>query len=227
METNEKKEKILKRVEKLLAMKTSPNENEVANANLLLKKLLNKYNLDINQIKLIKDKKENIIRTYYNFGSSLQFWEISLGNCIATFYDCKCLFSKYKKDLTFIGFPMDVKITIQVFNYVSESFERIVRDRMAEATNKKGFRQSFFTGAVNSLGKRLQKMKLENGLKAQGKELMVVKEHEINDFLNETYGKLKNSTMRSDIHNSSAYYSGIQTGKTISLNQQIEGDKNV
>jgi len=221
MET-ETKEQILKKAEGLLAMTTSKNENEVTNANLLLKKLLNKYSLDINEIQLIKNKKETVIRTEYDFGNSMQPWEIILGNSISKFYDCRSLYDKHNKNLTFIGFSVDVKITIQVFDYVSLSFERIVREKMSEALNKRGFRQSFFTGAVNALALRLIEMKLKTDVQSNCKDLVVLKSHEINSFLEEVYGKIKDRTISSSISNTNAYYHGRATGKTISLNKQVE-----
>lgn len=122
------------KIEKLLNLAQSPNENEARDAMLKARKLMAKYKLDKddireNNVKII-DRTTDISCT-----TMTNYWAVELAKVIAEHYCCKSYVQKItgKKTRTigFIGLEEDFMICVQIYRYaykcVNQYCEKIKR----------------------------------------------------------------------------------------------------
>ena len=126
---NEPDNKIIDKIEKLIRLSNSDNENEARAAMLKAQELMAKYEIDREKI---SDGKEE--RTVVSFSSSpfRDDWVKDVGSVIAHNFRCRLIFvqGKYRGSggvfrLKFFGFEEDAEICINIFNYAV----KVVRKR--------------------------------------------------------------------------------------------------
>lgn len=208
-----KKERILEKVSKLLAAQGdgAVNAKEIAVANKLMKKLMDKYDISINQIQNIKLKKVGVIEKEINLGFPRD-WPIFLVSVLTEFYDCKALSMGRGSVIKFIGYDIDVLVCMQMFNYLYENIS-VESGLLSKSENQ----AHFCMGVVFTLGKRFKEMKI---VPEMSKDLVVLKEDEIDKHIAEEHPFLESRQMKNPGY-SGAMMKGEAYGKTISLNEQI------
>jgi len=119
--SKEERESVLLKIEKLMphtkAESGAVNINEIATANKLIKELMDKYDISVDEIKITSDKatlvsKEELIHNK----KEVKEWVSKLSVSVATFYDCRIIIVPNR--LLFIGFEMDAKVTLKMFEHL-------------------------------------------------------------------------------------------------------------
>jgi len=223
------KEKILEKMQKLIALQSSPNQNEAELSAIMLKKMMTKYSIDINEISLITENKtsgvmEDLVQDKGH--GDFEDWYLSLAVSVGKFYDVRTVtghntkpitkgdktFYMSVKTLKYLGFELDVKVAREMLLYLQSSIRR------ENKTNSK----DFYFGAVNSLDERLTKMKLEINAEHQtSTSLVIVKQDKIKEYMaDKSYSRGRG--LNTSHNYTPAYFSGVQYGKSVSLNNQIK-----
>lgn len=226
--TGKEKEKVLEKIQKLLDAQGdgAVNETEIANANLLMKKLLAKYDIEIGMLDQIKRKKALVTElTYDTKNYRPKAWSIWLGNSIAKFYDCKLLHGRGL--FYFIGFEVDAKVAMNMFDYLYWNIFETAQANSKLKTwldgrEKAAETNDFCLGAENAISRRLLKMKAELNADNETTALVVAKGAEIKDFISDLYGKVNSTNAGQRVTNYDTYITGRTHGNNVSLNKQVK-----
>ena len=127
---NEADNKIIDKIEKLIALSSSDNENEAKAAMLKAQELMAKYEIEMSQINPDKAKERPVVS--YTSPSFRDDWVVDLGSLIAGNFRCRAVISSRRGSggafrLKFYGFDEDAQISINIFNYAV----KVIRRRMA------------------------------------------------------------------------------------------------
>ena len=220
------KEKILRKLQGVLARTKSSNPHEAAVAAGLLKKLMDKYDIHIHQLELIQKKVVSVDKKASSMvkGRHPRKWVINLASAVSGFYECKLTWRG--ATFSFIGFEVDSIVALQMFEYLYSDIRRTAVekcdgfDRHAKQANV----QDFCIGATVALEMRFEEMKVELRRSQVGetKALVVVKKNAIDEFM-KALGKLRVVDTSMGGNNTEGFIRGVQHGRTVPLGKQIGG----
>lgn len=122
--------KIIEKIEKLIALSGSDNENEAKAAMLKAQELIAKYEIEMNQINPERHKERPVVM--YTSPAFRDDWVIDLASLIARNFRCHAIITRAKYTggtfrIRFVGFDEDAQISINIFNYAI----KVVRKRMS------------------------------------------------------------------------------------------------
>jgi hypothetical protein len=202
---------ILDRIEKLFAHTGvgAVNINEMTVANKLMKELMEKYDVSIDEINRTKDKSKMVGEYNFTFFGKRRQWIKLLANMLAKFYECNCIMTK--EGFQFIGFKNDAQIS-------REMFDKLYRLIWKGSTREFGtkLRNDFCNGAVTGLHFKLNEIsnaKIQTGL-------VLVKKKTVEDYVNQKYSRLTHEKTKT-VRRSDAYYEGVTYGRTMDINSSI------
>lgn len=125
---NEEDNKIIDKIQKLLVLSSSDNENEARSTMLKAQELIAKYEIDRERLEG-KEERPVVGFTSPPFRDD---WTSDIAQVIAENFRCRLIVLCRRKSggtfrLRFFGFPEDAEICISIFNYAT----KVVRRRMA------------------------------------------------------------------------------------------------
>jgi hypothetical protein len=214
------KEEALDKLQKLLAMQTSPNQHEVENALYLAEKLKRQFEISEDQLKKIEAKQIGVVRNNL-FVYTRPPWMFRLVDAIAGYYDCKVLQQSYKKTFCFIGFEFDTKVAVEMATYVITAFQRLAEEESKnQLGSKRGWKLHFLWGATSAICTRLVEMKEAQKMKDNScRALVVAKETHIKSFIEVEFKKITTKALISRIGRGTA--EGYVAGTNLSLQVQV------
>lgn len=226
MITKKEREEVLTKIEKLMAhtkigTNGAVNINEMATANKLIKELMDKYEISIDEIKATSDKSTlvNKIEGTLFSGQTIE-WASRLSSVVSRFYDCRVITSG-KEKLFFIGFEMDAKVSLKMYDYLFIQINKgsYEATKTSSSVDKKLRRLDFCVGAVHSLSDRLKEIKNEREKQEIQNALVVVKKGVVDEQVNNMFPRLKYSNNNIKYNISKDYMNGVQFGKTVSIHK--------
>jgi hypothetical protein len=128
---DENENKIIEKIEKLIALSGSDNENEAKAAMLKAQELIAKYEIETDRINPGRQKERPVVS--FTSPSFRDDWVIDLSSLIAGNFRCESIISKSFHNsggafrIRFFGFEEDAEVSINVFNYAV----KVIRNRMA------------------------------------------------------------------------------------------------
>lgn len=157
--SNEKVEKILDKVKKLLALAgNNPSEEEAKSAALKAQKLIAEYNLNVTDLGEEADEEPLVFR-YYETGVD-KAWKYDLSMVVARNFRCRVTWIG-KRKLSFYGFKTDAEVACEVFEFLFKTCEKRSRYTADNAYRdygcSKGVYYSFSTGFVNGISEELNR----------------------------------------------------------------------
>lgn len=240
---------IITKIQKLISLSNSPNENEAAAASAKAQELLAQYNLDIDDVmrqgkKSFITKRTDVIDVYAYLRG--------LGMAVAAAHFCEYYYviiptkSKKKKRNgedsfynreahAFCGLEHNASVAVLMFDYLQKTIFRLAREAAKAKAAESGepFSWSFVTGFQNGacfrVAKRLYAMvPTEEDVKVapSGSNLPALRSlhqrtsDEIKDFLSKQV-KLIPGKSRSQSYDDEGTSAGLEAGDTISLNTQL------
>lgn len=218
--SEEDREKVLAKVQKLLALADTDrnsSEAEAIAASVAAQKLLAKHNMSMAD--LDKERREEIDRVYADVDSKRFKW--SLGCAVAESYCCKC-YACGKTTIVFYGYKSDALIARRVFQYLVGVCDRLARHTAYEYRKEHGYADgiynSFAKGFVAGVASELKKSCTALAL------IVPEKVEESFAELQKTFGK-KPVNSHIDAYNKDSYLSGVREGKA-ALNAQYISSEN-
>jgi len=240
---------IIVKIQKLLSLSDSPNENEAAQAAAKATELLQKYNLSMETVdssKIGETGKVERQRHKYAKSKRRTRWEVDLSSAVADANFCKCLYGFYH--ITFIGKPHNIKVARYMFEQLAERLYWIVYEKTQEwgketkqqMADEQGWnvkdidarsdiyphpttwRANWLDGAVSGINRQLfeQRRTFEKSSK-KANALMVITGKEIEAFMEENYPKL--GSISFDYGGAyDAYNRGHSYGREMSISKGIE-----
>lgn len=223
--TKKEREEVLSKIEKLIAhtkvgTNGAVNVNEMATANKIIKELMDKYDITINEIKVTSDKSTLIAKFESRLWNTKSIkpwlWELSIS--VANFYDCHIVKSGNK--LMFIGFEMDAEVSAKMFDYLYIQINKAsYMDSSSSSLTDKNRRIDFCVGAMVSLRSRLHEIKNERNSKVTENALVIVKKDVIKNEKYKMFPDLKTVKNNVKHYASESYVNGVKFGRTMKLEE--------
>jgi hypothetical protein len=214
------KNSIIEKIQKLLALATSSNENEAALAAAKAQELLVKYNLNMNEVdahdadytreagevlKRVskKDRFINMILTEFFFVDIVMSSRVGRGTSFIT-----------------LGKRHNVEIASYVRGFLMRAFEEsftIYRKNTGAAV---GARDSFYYGMFKGIKAQLSETKAKV---EQQVGLVVVADPGLLAFTKNHFSSLKTAKMSVSTRSTEAHSAGMQTGRTLRIGRGLNG----
>ena len=215
---DEKVEKILDKVKKLLALAgNNPSEEEAKAASLKAQQLMAEYNLTLTEAE--DDKKLEFANASYACGVDNQ-WKYELAAVVAKNFRCEHYWLG-KRTLVFFGYYTDCEIAKEVFALLFKTCKKrmtqVADKAYAETGTSKGVRYSYTKGFVKGIREVLD---------AQCTALMIVTPEEVvNKFedMSKNWKTMSVSMKGAERFSREHYEQGIRDGKDTMKSRAIEG----
>lgn len=214
---DEKVEKILEKVKKLLALAgNNPSEEEAKAASLKAQQLMAEYNLTLSEAD--EDKKLEFANSSYACGVDNQ-WKYGLAAVIAKNFRCEYYWLG-KKILVFYGYKADCEIAREVFGFLfkvcKKRMTQVADKAYAETGTSRGVRYSYTKGFVQGI---------KEVLDAQCTALMIVTPKEVTtsfEEMSKNWKTMSVSMRGAERFSREHYEQGIRDGRDSMKSKAIE-----
>ena len=241
MEDNKMDQKIIEKLQKLLALSASDNEHEAALAMSKAEALMREHNLSVADVAINGSGADVESKEVYGLTKAYQSWEGQLGCAIAKAFDGHAVRNRYYDSwkLTFVAGVTDLSIIIDLFERLRQTIGRMSREYTKKNYSadvfygsRETFKKSYRMGLLNTIFNRLKKFKentapddiARNSCGLTGKELMIVKDKAVSEKLHLMFPNLKHGRKgRSTRINITAYQQGQTDGHNVSLHRSVSG----
>lgn len=217
------KEKLLNKIKKLLALGSSPNENEAHAATQKAYRLLAEHNIDMQEIQTVE--------TEYNITTINEYVGVRrshfLFTCLSiilkkhffveTFYNKAPIKNSEKKQynikLNLYGLSHNIEVAKYTYFYLSETYIKLYKE--AKKRYKNISRNDYYKGLTDAIDEKLEIKKLEL---QEERGLILLKDKELEKF-NKKTGRTKSQRKLS--YDSIGYCEGLADGKEVDLYKAI------
>lgn len=225
---------LLEKINKLLALANSPNENEAALAAEKATELLTKYNLTIAD--LGPGEEEDVTTGTVETTSRYVAWKMLILAGIATANGCRAMRSKHNGNMTLIGMQTNITVSQRLYQYLTKAVERLAKRHKGKG---RAFLHAFRVGCATRLRHRLEQRRKdmeEEGIAGNSESsptpaIVVRSMFEKNDLAIEEYlinEGFKVKTQRAEkVSSEQGYFSGYKAGDRINLNQEEDTCKTI
>lgn len=218
------REEAIKKIQGVLALAGSPNENEAKSAMLMAQKLLAKYHVSMAEVtdQNGEEKEEPIEQAIAFAVSGMRAWVRDLTTIVAHNFKCCCGYSGSKRWPTFVGYETDaetaktvIELAVKVADRLGANLAQTYNDKGMSA---KGVKESFCRGFVKGLKQAYEEQIAED----ENCALMVIvpekAQEEVRSWRSATIGCRPQAFHRDD-----NYEKGIQSGYDFANRRAIEG----
>lgn len=238
-------EALIEKIQKCLALSTSPNLNEAAAAMEMAQKLMTKYNIELYQVEQHTGKRnEEIVSNNFDLGvgrGSPVKWRQDLIFAIARHNFCRGLAYTGRQShgrMTIVGEPHNIEIVKFFYNYLSTTVDRLADEGYDQSEAKtvypkmralghtnawywssRSWKNAFRVKAIEVLDARL--WSLRRTLDTTTTALVVTKEQQVKDKLKELFPNTVKAE-KSTIYNIEGANSGVDAAKKIALNVPVQ-----
>ena len=215
-------EKIIARINKLMALTSSSNQNESAKAAEMAFKLMEENGISMNDLNVsnIKEELGEVGVSHVDSKCRISFWEKQLSLIIAAHFDSisfvtvrphPTTYGRYVRSIGFIGHESN-RITCELmYEWLRKTIKKEARKKFSDYAQ----RQSFCVGVINSLKEKYlypkqNKNKNETGL---------VIYDEVRQFADNMH--MGNDKAKCPALGSESFNAGRKMGSELSLNKQF------
>ena len=219
---------IVEKINKLLALASSSNENEAAVAAQKASLLLAQYNLSLADLGSddLTDITELVVETTTRFIS----WKMLLLCGIAEANGCQAFRNDYSGKMKLIGSHASLIVCQHMYEYLSKTIERRAKYRQGRG---RAYLNAFRVGCATRLSQRLEEQRAEienNGIAGNSetpqtpaivvRSMFEKSEAAVAEYLKQQGVEIK--TKSAQLSSELGFDSGYKVGDKISLNKQIQ-----
>lgn len=224
---------LIRKVEKLLSLAQSANENEAVAAMEKVMKLYQTYNLD----RIEKNIKLNYVYSIINFKKQrIESYQLSICNVLQEFYFVDVVFSrlydahscKSHQVIELFGSKENVQMAEYVFHFLNNKVLSMWQDHAKVNKLPIRFKRSYLIGVVRGFREKLRIIN-ENSSKALENKALIVhstKDKNLTLFVRTRYPILSSGRGSSSGVYSEAFESGRTHGKSIVISKGISSATN-
>ncbi len=207
-------DEVKQRVKKLLALSKSPNENEAALAMKMANQLIAQYKLN---------EADFSDYTKISVKSTKRFvrWRAILANAVEQLY-ATYHYMELNGDFIFFGDELDVFMATEMFNYLTKTVDRMVKQNIRKNAKYK-FRQSYRSGVASRLYERMKELGCECSWR--NPEQLEQQKKDISAWVHNQTELVSEIPKRAKA-NMKAWIRGEIDAEGISLNRQMTGSGN-
>ena len=221
--TNNKQEKIIEKIKKVLELsRNNPSEEEAKAAALKAQELMAQYHISMQEVDDVQDI-ENIAEEQVTVGNGKK-WKFKLATVVAKNFRCKHFFYG-RSTVVFYGYETDAKIAAETFKYLfkvgntaSDTYYNQLywkAHNAGEYFNGKGIVNNFLVGYINGISSALDK---------QCTALMIVTPEEVKESFAERtkgFGTVSANLNLNSWYGHEARQAGFEKGKSAMESKQI------
>lgn len=233
-------QKIIDKLQKLLALSASENENEAARAMEKAQALMNEHHLSVLDVAEDGSNAEVSDEQIWGLTKSRQKWEAALGNEIARAFDGRAIISSTEEGwyITFIAAKTETALIVDLFERLRTTIRRMSKNFVLNHKPDAPWlapitiHNSYRMGMVTTISKRLKTLKENtrpnsdtvNQYGLSGMDLVVIKNQAVDDRVKNMFGKglRKEAAFRPKVY-ANAYQQGKEDGDSVSLHRSVEG----
>ncbi len=222
-------ERLLRRVEKLLALAASSNEHEAFAAMTKVRELQSKYQIDYLRAKLPPNHlcftialKRKRVERYQSVIASLltdHFFVEVIHSHLFDAADC-CDY----KTLELLGLPQNVKMAEYVFHFLSNQLPLLWSQFRDKGRPGRVSKTSYFLGVLKGFGEKLEQQ-TQQALSTISDErsvsLLALGDQQLEAFVKYRFPRLQNISRGKRYHDPSAYEAGRRAGTTLKLHRGL------
>lgn len=214
----EKREKMVEKVKKMMALaENNPSEEEALAAALQAHKLMVKYNIHEEEVSLeeVKDEITSVF-SQQKHGCHLMAWRKQLGVVVAKAFRCKCYIRG--QDVVFRGYKEDAQLALEVYLMLYAVGDKLggnaYHTQMKETGSGKGAYNSMTLGFLHGVN---------DAFNEQCTALMVVIPKEVEEDWGVFSAGFKSTKSRVHSVNSKLFNEGYNEGKSAVKSRALEG----
>ena len=230
-------QKIINKLQKLLALSASDNENEAALAMKKAEELMREHNLSVADVALDGSGAHVGSAEVCGLTKTSQTWETSLGGFIAQTFNGRAIRTRNSNgwSFTFVAGQTDLIIIADLFERLRSTIKRMSQAYVNRAkgftrTHGKSLHNSYRLGMIKTISQRLERLKQNtaptdsrNAFGMTGTALMVIKDKAVDQRVNRLFPRIRTTMSRASRVDGNAYQQGMTDGNNISLHQSVNG----
>lgn len=215
--SEEKREQMIKKVKKMLALaENNPSMEEGLSAALQAHKIMAKYNIHEDDVTLEEVKNEILsIFSHQPHDSHLMSWRKQLGLVVATSFRCKCYLKG--KDIVFRGYKADAQLAMDVYLMLYSVGHKLAKKEESKERTKSGTAKGIYTSVATGFVKGVN-----DALAKQCTALLVITPKEVEDDWVEFSSNMGKSKAKLTVSNAQAYQTGYAEGKAAVKSRSLE-----
>jgi len=215
-------EKLVKKIQKLLALSESSNEHEAQSAMLKAQELLIKHKLSLKEVKEFKTYNDSIKEKKTKISFKKAKWKAELASLVGDNFGCYVFFkTRYSHTITFFGKEEDIIVCNIMLEYAVDCINNAVKklryQYLKEGYSTKGIENDYAMGFINGLSEKFEEQKQAN----QEWGLILLKDEEVTKEYNKIDFRGKVDTNTSFQGHNEAYFQGLKDGKKFSISDRI------
>ncbi len=226
---SENMDRIIEKISKLLAMandSSSPNEAMIAARR--ARALMDKHQLEVSDIEAAKGSQFLELKYELN-GSRTPKWMVSLASASSSLNDCRVLRQRgiYDTNMSFVfqGFKADTIVAKLTFEYFVEACERQLERLKLKGASKRNFFRLGFAQQVSYRYALIVNERQQTMVSSTGTALIPLKMSQIIEYFGETGTYKPAPTRNASSEEIAAYMRGVEQGKQLGLDPQVEGER--
>lgn len=217
---NEESNPIISKIKKLLALATSPNENEAKAAARKAQELLVAHNLDMQAVE--RHESDYDEKTAAESGGTPSEWKFCT-IIIRDYFFCRVIWDKVspKHRILLLGQKTNLQIAQYTFDFLVVKFRQCWKEykdtHSAEARSRQSFYTGFFQGICDQLQEGRQSVETSRGL-------VLVRDKQLDKFVTNKYPFL--GTKRhgmGNVNDAHAVAAGREQGKALKFARGLGG----
>jgi len=221
-------EKLIEKIQKLLALATSPNENEAKAASAKAQELMIRYNLEISELEVKPEVELDIF--YQADNNIISFKDKLIASILNDYFNVYIIINVSSKISFFGNKPMrpkhlkiagtkeNIEIAKYVFDYLSMAFDNCWEQYRKTNGAKISAKKSFFDGLTAGFKETLK----INQKVCEEKGLVVIKD----PSLREQFGRLTKGTRDSFKKDQEANVAGFEAGQKMKIAKAVGTTEN-
>jgi hypothetical protein len=219
-------EKIIVKVQKLLALSESSNENEAQLSLLKAQELLAKHKLSLKEVKEFKSYNRSIKEKVSSVSFTKAKWKAKLSRLIADNFACYHYFkSRRTHTIAFFGREEDVTVCNIVLEYavdcINSSVKRLKYQYSKHGYSTKGLENDYALGFIKGLREKFEEQKKKN----QQWGLVLVKDAEVVEAHSNIKFERSINTQTEFQGYTEIYNQGYEDGEKFSISDKISEGK--
>ena len=233
-------QKIIEKLQKLLALSGSDNEHEADMAMRKAEELMREHNLSVADVALNGSGAHVISAEVVGLTKSSQKWEMFLGSAIALAFNGRAIRSRATLGwkFTFVAGRTDLELIVDLYERLRCPIRRM-SDAYVSSNAHPGLvsprtlHNSYRLGMITIISKRLKQLQentapkddTRNTYGMTGRELMIVKDKAVEQRVTKLFPRVKTTCARASSVEGTAYQQGQNDGRNISLHRSVNGSQ--
>lgn len=215
------KNKIIDKIQKLLALATSPVEAEAKSAAAMANKLLIQHNLTMQDVP-DKSQKQYEKDTLFE-GSEARTEDKFITSLLGEYFFVRIVTRRDRRAgktiFIILGEETNVAVARYVYEFLHRAFKDLWKQYQKETGAKSGSKQSYYMGLYKGLQ---EQFKAKHREVVTDRGLILVKDGDLERFVKDNFDRLRSSSQKVNLNDARAKEQGFEKGKSLHISRGIE-----